>query len=106
MENHRRTWGKFWTYALVGLIFLGFYSVTWYLVEKRRDSDAAAFYKVSKANEEQIWSVRRQVETMPDGYQKETLLKLLSGVNIVRTRAEIDSIRRSPGDSTTTVKGL
>lgn len=94
MEKQTKTWGKFWTYAVVSGIMLLGYVLTWYLVEQRRDSDAAAFDRVSKANEEQIWTIRQYVESMPDGYEKNELLDLLSPVYIVRTRAEMDSIRK------------
>jgi hypothetical protein len=60
----------------------------------RRDKDAAAFYMVSKANEEQLGSIQRYVEDMPDGIEKETLNELLTPIYIVRTRAEMDSIRK------------
>jgi hypothetical protein len=94
MENKRRTWGKLWTYFLITGVMLLVNGITWYLVEMRRDKDAAAFYMVSKANEEQLGSIQRYVEDMPDGIEKETLNELLTPIYIVRTRAEMDSIRK------------
>lgn len=105
MENQGKTWGKIWTYAVLTAIFLLGYGITWYLVEERRDSDAAAFYKVSKANEEQLWSIKDYVETMPDGDHKEKLREILNPIYIVRTRAEMDSIR-SVKDSLSAQNGL
>jgi hypothetical protein len=92
MENQRKTWGKSWTYTVMTGVLLAGYALTWYLVEKRRDNDAAQFYKVSKANEEQIWNIKRYVETMPDGDHKANLMEILDPIYIVRTRAEMDSI--------------
>ncbi len=105
MENRGRTWGKFWTYALVAGLMLAGYAITWYLVEQRRDSDAEAFYKVSKANQEQVWSVIRYVQDMPDSREKSDLLEILSPVYIVRTRKEMDSLRKAR-DSTPALGGL
>lgn len=93
MEHQRRAWGNRWTYLLITGIFLAGYALTWYLVEQRRDSDAAAFYKVSKDNEEQLWRIKRYVDSMPESEHKETLRELLNPIYIVRTRAEMDSIR-------------
>jgi hypothetical protein len=94
MENKGRTWGKLWTYLLVIAVMLLVNGITWYLVELRRDKDAATFYMVSKANEEQLWSIQRYVNNMPDGLEKENLSELLTTIYIVRTRAEMDSIQK------------
>lgn len=105
MEDKVKTWGKTWTYAVIIVVLLVGYGLTWYLVEQRRDSDAAAFYKVSKANEEQLWSLKDYVETMPDGDHKEKLREILNPIYIVRTRAEMDSVR-SVKDSLSAQNGL
>jgi hypothetical protein len=105
MENKRRTWGKLWTYIVLAGAMLTINAITWYLVELRRDNDAAAFYEVSKANEEQLWSIQRYVDNMPDSHEKQNLSELLSPIYIVRTRAEMDSIRKK-NDSTPPLQGI
>lgn len=105
METQKRSWGKLWTYALVvGLMLIG-YALTWYLVERKRDSDAEAFYKVSKSNQEQVWSVIHYVQAMRDCAEKADLLEILSPIYIVRTRKEMDSLQKVQ-DSTKVVGDL
>lgn len=104
MEQQRKAWGKRWTYLMLAGILLAGHALTWYLVEQRRDSDAAAFYKVSKANEEQLWRIKRYVDSMHEGAHKAALRELLNPIHIVRTRAEMDSIR-SVKDSLSAQKG-
>lgn len=98
MEENR-SWGALWTYALVIVGSLFLIGAIWLLVEDRRDNDAAAFYKVSKQNQNQIMGVRGYVLAMPDGQAKTDLKAMLDTVHIVSTRAEVEALNPVETDS-------
>jgi len=105
----KSNWGKVWTYALVlGIALLGG-SIAFMLSDEKRDMDADAFYYVSGMNKSTMSGVRGYILAMPDGVDKTNLMKMTDSVHIVTRRAEVmelDSIRRSDIDSTTTATGI
>lgn len=90
--EEKRSWGSIWTYAVFLGIMVMVQFIVWYLVEQRRDLDAAIFDEVSELNEKQVMKVQGYVLAMQDGVDKTNLSGLLDSISIIRTRGEMKAL--------------
>jgi len=93
MEEITVIWGKFWTYLLLCLIVLSGGIIAFYLSEARRDADAKTFYDAGRTNNDQWIDIYKYVYENDD-LSKDSIIKYISKIRVIRTRAEMELIQK------------